>query len=408
MRLRARLAALTLALGLLAGCASIPAAAPAATATPEPTATPDPQPVVTELRFSATGDNLIHSSIYKQANRRAGGNGYDFGYCYQNMLDFYQQFDINWINQETLISDTLEPSDYPAFSTPGEMGHTLYDIGFRVFSMSNNHTYDRGAAGIAATRAYWAAMPDDVVTCGLYTDAEHHPADQPRSYDTEIAEYPEIAYQEVNGVRIAYLAYTEHTNGIPTPSSAEATVIYTSQTDVMERQIRLARQQADLVVVSDHWGVEDSHFVTDAQRALAQQQVDWGADVILGTHPHVVQDAQWLTSTDGRQAFVAYSLGNFISAQSQPDEMIGLILNLQIEKVDYPDGTSQTAIHSPVLHPVINHYDSGYSNIRVYLLKDYPDELANSHGVRARHPEFGPEYIRKVLTQYVNEEFLDL
>ena len=83
------------------------------------------------------------------------------------MLDFYQQFDINWINQETLISDTLEPSDYPAFSTPGEMGHTLYDIGFRVFSMSNNHTYDRGAAGIAATRAYWAAMPDDVVTCGL-------------------------------------------------------------------------------------------------------------------------------------------------------------------------------------------------------------------------------------------------
>ena len=162
------------------------------------------------------------------------------------------------------------------------------------------------------------------------------------------------------------------------------------------------------MVVSDHWGVEDSHIVTDAQRALAQQQVDWGADVILGTHPHVVQDAQWLTSADGRQAFVAYSLGNFISAQSQPDEMIGLILDLQIEKVDYPDGTSQTAIHSPVLHPVINHYDGGYSNIRVYLLKDYPDELANSHGVRAKHPEFGPEYIRKVLTQYVNEEFLDL
>ena len=130
--------------------------------------------------------------------------------------------------------------------------------------------------------------------------------------------------------------------------------------------------------------------------------------MILGTHPHVVQDAQWLTSADGRQAFVAYSLGNFISAQAQPDEMIGLILNLQIEKVDYPDGTSQTAIHSPVLHPVINHYDSGYSNIRVYLFEGLSGRAGQQPWRAGPASGIRPGYIRKVLTQYVNEEFLDL
>ncbi len=104
----------------------------------------------------------------------------------------------------------------------------------------------------------------------------------------------------------------------------------------MERQIRLARQQADLVVVSVIGAWRTATLSPTHSARWPSSRVDWGADVILGTHPHVVQDAQWLTSADGRQAFVAYSLGNFISAQAQPDEMIGLILNLQIEKGGLP------------------------------------------------------------------------
>lgn len=378
----------------IVGCGAAPVQAPP-DPTPSPTLapTPEPTPKVTTLRFSATGDNLIHEGIYKQAARRAGGEGYDFSYCYDNMREFYSQYDINWINQETLVNDELPPATYPCFSTPGQMGHDLYDLGFRVFSLSNNHTYDKGAQGIAATRAFWASMPQDTVTCGLYEGAEN---------------YDDISLQTVEGVVIAYLAYTEHTNGLPTPSGAEANIIYTSELDVIQQQVELARSMADVVVVSCHWGVEGSHQVTDAQRALAQKIIDWGADVIIGTHPHVVQDAEWLTSADGRQGFVVYSLGNFLNAQSTMDTMIGAILDFTIQKTTQPDGSSETVILEPKLYPTVNHYDAHYANVRMYLFRDYTEELASQHGVRGKYPQFNRGYIESVLTNNLSEEFLQL
>lgn len=374
------------------GPASAFSAAPAEPQPPSPT--PAPVPAVTVLHFSATGDNLIHNGIYNQALRRAqeqGKEGYDFSFCYDQVRDFYAAQDINWLNQETLVNDELEPSTYPCFSTPGDLGRAAYDLGFRVFSLSNNHTYDKGAKGIAATRRFWAAMPEDVLTCGLYAGE---------------ADYENIPIQEKAGVRIAYLSYTEHTNGIRTPQNAEANVIYTSEAEVMQRQIGLARQRADLVVVGVHWGVEGSHTVTDAQRALAQKLADWGVDVIIGTHPHVVQDAQWLTAEDGRAAFVAYSLGNFLSAQSTADTMIGAVLCFDIQKTVQPDGSSKTEIADPYFRPTVNHYGGNYSQIRVYWLEDYTDDLARSHGVRENFPNFNKSYIESVLKNSIDHTFL--
>lgn len=117
-----------------------------------------------------------------------------------------------------------------------------------------------------------------------------------------------------------------------------ANVIYTSQTDVIEQQVRAAHQQADFVIVGVHWGVEDSHTIVDGQRTLAQQ-LQTGVRCDCGHHPHVLQDAQWLSTADGRQTFVAYSLGNFLSTQNRPDQLVGAILNLQLPKTTEPDGT---------------------------------------------------------------------
>lgn len=359
-----------------------------------PTAEPEPSPAVTTLKFSATGDNLIHEGIYKQAARRAqnsGKEGYDFSFCFDAMREFYSAFDINWLNQETLVNDELEPSTYPCFSTPGDMGRAAYDLGFRVFSLSNNHSYDKGASGIAATKRFWASMPEDTIICGLYDP-----------------ESPQITMQEKEGISIAYLSYTEHTNGIPHPKNAEAQVIYTNQTDLIEQQVKLAASKADIVIVSTHWGVEGSHKVTNAQKVLAQNLADWGTDVIIGTHPHVVQDAEWLTAEDGHPCFVAYSLGNFLNAQSKPDNMIGAILSFEIEKTVQPDGSSSTVIKDPLLNPVINHYDSHFANIRVYPYQNYTEQLANSHGVREEFPEFGISYIENILRNSIQPEFLAL
>ena len=360
----------------------------------EPAPEPEPQPLVQTVRFSATGDNLIHSPIYKQAKRRAAGTeGYSFDYCYMNLLDFYAQQDINWINQETLCSKELAPSTYPCFSTPGECAEALYRAGFRVFSLSNNHTYDKGAAGIAATLRFWETMPEDVITTGLWKGE---------------ADYGRIPIQTVDGVKIAYLSYTEHTNGIPRNSKMTANIIYTSQQDVMEQQVRAARQEADFVVVGVHWGVEDSHNITQAQRTLAQSLADWGADVIIGTHSHVLQDAEWRTAADGRNVFVAYSLGNFLSTQSKPDQLIGAILTLELEQTTEPDGSVHCAVRGPKLHVTVTHYDAGKSNVRTYLFRDYTPELAKAHGVRAAYPNFGYDYIRQTAQTYINSEFLEL
>lgn len=106
--------------------------------TPAPETTPEPMPTVETVRFSATGDDLIHDGIFLQAKNRGTDGYYDFSYAYENMRDFYTQFDVNWLNQETLVNDAFDPSGYPMFSTPGDITDALYDIGFRVFSLSNN------------------------------------------------------------------------------------------------------------------------------------------------------------------------------------------------------------------------------------------------------------------------------
>lgn len=211
-------------------------------------------------------------------------------------------------------------------------------------------------------------------------------------------------YQTVNGITIGYLSYTEMTNGLPTPSGSEYGVVYLDQRDVIEKQITDMRPNCDVLVVSCHWGVEGSHTVTDAQRETAQWLADQGADLIIGTHPHVTQTAQWLTGTNGNKAFVAYSLGNFINAQDMPDNMIGAILDVTFQKTTVADGTVTVEIQNPVLHPVITQYEPHYANIRVYLYKDYTDELGAAHGNFA----LSRASIEQVLNGSIDSEFLSL
>lgn len=322
---------------------------------------PEPQPIVQTVRFSATGDNLIHAPIYNQAKRRAAdGEAYRFDYCYEHIAPLYAQQDVNWLNQETLCTDELGPSTYPSFSTPGDCARALYRAGVRVFSLSNNHTYDKGASGIAATLRFWDSMPEDVVTTGLWKGKSDYGR------------------------------------------------IYTNQTDVIEQQVKAARQLADFVVVGVHWGVENSHAIVKSQRVLAQSLADWGADLIVGTHPHVLQDAQWLTAADGRQVFTAYSLGNFISTQEKPDQLIGAILTVQLKKTTQPDGSVQRAVLTPQLLPTVTHYDAGKANVRTYLFRDYTQELAQNHGVRAKYSDFSLDTIQKIAQNNISSEFLQL
>lgn len=347
-----------------AAAAILPTPTPAPTPETTPAPTPEPTPTVETVRFSATGDNLIHDGIYLQARQRGEDGYYDFSEAYEPMREFYTQFDVNWLNQETLVNDAFEPSGYPRFSTPGDITDALYDLGFRVFSLSNNHSYDKGAEGIASSLEHWASLPEDVAYMGFYN----------------LETYDDYVYQTVNGITFGYLSYTEYTNGLPTPEGSDYGVIYLDDRERIAQQIQAMRPNCDVLVVSCHWGVEGSHETTDFQTETAQWLADQGVDLIIGTHPHVTQTAQWLTGAGGNQTFVAYSLGNFINAQSQPDNMIGAVLDITFQKTTQPDGTVQVEMLDPKLHGVVTQYEAGYKNIRIYPFSDYTDELGAAHG----------------------------
>ncbi len=344
--------------------------------------------------FSASGDNLIHQKIFQQASTRAGGSGYDFNYCYESVSGFYQQHDLNWINQESLLSSKLGPASYPTFSTPGECGQALYNLlNMRVFSVANNHIYDQGATGLEATAEYYESdMPDDVLYTGLW--------------DKNDLDY--IPVYSCKGRSVAFLSYTYGTNGISTPESSEKRVIYTSETDIIKKQVKAANKKADIVIVGCHWGNEDSHVITDDQKKLAQSLADWGADLILGTHPHVVQNAEWINTEDGRKVFCAYSLGNFISTQALADQVVGLVLDCTVDTVTTPEGKVTVSIKSPKLIPTVTVYGADYNNVHTVWYKDFTETDAMNHGVKISNANFSYLWVANMLKQYVNTDFLDL
>ena len=376
---------------------------------------------ITEITFSASGDNLLHTFLYKQAAARAKGatggenknsvitdqndsgtgeneeyvtgtGDYDFSFLYDQVADFFEGTDINWVNQETLVSDTLEPSSYPKFSSPGDVVRELYNRNFRIFNLSTNHIYDQGADGLVATTKFWNSMPEDCLATGLV---------KKNNYDN-------IWIKSVKNVNFAFLSYTYGTNGLSVPSDSKYHIILLSETDIIKKQIKLAREQADVVVVSCHWGNEDSHAITESQREMAKKLTGWGADLIIGTHPHVVQDAEWVESR-GRKSFCAYSLGNFVSAQEVSDNLIGATLKLTFEiHEDLLTDEKTIEIKNPKLIPTVTDYRSGHNDVRVYWLKNYSRELADTHGVRSFVSRFGYDYIYEVLKNSISKEFLKL
>ena len=343
------------------------AAAPSSFAATEPSSLPEPEPVVTAVQGTAAGDNLLHDGLYLQAARRAqkeGRSGYDFTALYEHVFPLFSGSDLNLINAETLFSDELEPSAYPRFCSPGDAGRALYDMGFNVFFLANNHIYDKGAEGLASTMRFWDSMPEDIAVSGLSPVGEEAP----------------VPVLEKDGVRFAFLAFTEMTNGLPTPSGAAYHVTLLSDEEEVRDQIERARRQADFVIVSAHWGTENTHTVSQSQRAWAQKLADWGADLILGTHPHVIQPIETVTSADGRTVPVAYSLGNFVSAQIPLDNLVGIVLRFTAEKTEWPDGRTETEIRDLSAVPVVMHYDANFANLRLYPFSSYTEELAASHG----------------------------
>ena len=374
---KGKLAALLCAVLLLPGCSfqsinnsgsgllsqSSPSDSPQSSAE-ESREEPTTEPENRKVRVVAVGDNLVQTGVLRAAQSYSTDGTYDFGPCYENVKPYIQAGDVSIINQEIL------------------------DAGFNVITMSNNHMLDKGIDGLIATMNYWDNMraKNDITVVGAYRDQE----------DME-----NIRIREVNGVKMAFVAFTEHTNGIPMPKNTDVKIILTSDTETMKSQIKAADAIADVVVVSVHWGIEDSFVVSDQCRELAQDFVDWGADVILGSHTHTAETMEYLTRQDGTQGFVFYSLGNFISAQTDSFNMLGEMADFDI----IVDGqTGEVLISDVKVIPVITHYDDGkLRNLRLYPYSMYTEELANSHGLPVAPLGTAKKFNMDVLNKYIQD-----
>lgn len=334
----------------------------------------------------AVGDNLIHSSIYKQANARANFDGYDFDLAYENVEELIGSADLAIINQETLVNDKFEPSNFPRFSTPTALGDKMIDMGFDAFSIANNHVWDYGNDGIEASLDYWDSRPEVTVYGGYRNDSDME----------------NIRIREVNGVTFAFLAYTEHYNGNYIPSETSIRVVRLSEEALIERQIKKADELADVVIVSPHFGTEVVNYVTTQQKELSAKFIEWGADVVLGTQPHTIQTMERIKRSDGTYGFVYYCLGNFISAMNDPLSMVGMLAEFEVEK---NLTTGEVTIGNYKAIPLITHYDYGYTAVRVYPFYDYTEQLANSHGIK-RIATFDMAFVKKIISENIPEEYL--
>ncbi|MCL1823871.1 MAG: CapA family protein [Oscillospiraceae bacterium] len=359
---------------------------------PVPEILPEPQePEYLTVKACAAGDNLIHSPIYNQAARRAGEEGgYNFLPAYENVTDIIAGYELAMLNQETLIcNDIKEPSNYPYFNSPAALGDFMLNMGFNVFSIANNHTLDQGVTGLETCLDYWRIREKEheAVVVGAYYNKEDR---------------ANIRTKEINGIIFSFLSYTEHLNGLILPSDSALEIGDSKNLDIVTAEIKKAKEISDVCVVFLHWGTENYDQIENYQRIAAKQMADAGADVILGTHPHVLRDIELIEREDSTQTLCAYSLGNFISAQNIPQTMIGGILSFEVVM---NSETREIEINMIQLNPTITHYDHSYGFVRIYPLSEYNENLAVSHGVR----EFGVfslNYIHDILSKNISSKWL--
>lgn len=291
------------------------------------------------------GDALIHSSVY--ADARIANNSYDFKPMLEYIKPIVKNYDLAYYNQETILGGAeLGLSNYPRFNSPYEVGDAFIDAGFNLVSLATNHTMDKNEQGVLNSLNYWSSK-SNVYTAGSYSSFE----------DRDM-----VRYKEINGIKYAFLSYTTWTNGLVPPVGKEyLDNIYSDE--LAKNDIERIRDKVDVIIVAMHWGIEYSLDVSENQTEIANYLSSLGVDIIIGTHPHVVEPIEYINN--GR-TLVIYSLGNFISDQIGTERLTGLMVSVNLKKTVFK-GESSIKIENPkaeLLYTKSSIY--GKRNFKVY------------------------------------------
>jgi poly-gamma-glutamate capsule biosynthesis protein CapA/YwtB (metallophosphatase superfamily) len=273
---------------------------------------------MSEIKIAAVGDILINGTISLSAKLH-GEDKYYFDPIFEEMIPILTKADLTIGNLETPISGSVHfykkknrKTGLPIFNCPEDLAVSLKNAGFDILTTANNHCLDNGKEGLV--RSLQVLDEQGIAHTGTFASME---------------ESNQFLIREINGVRVGILAYTKHTNGMPIPEGMPWAVNLLQEHKII-KDIQEIRKQADLVIVGLHFGQEYKRKPTTAQKTLVNKLLQKGADIILGTHPHVLQPILWTSNNK----FAAFSLGNFVSIRLNysPYTSNGLILLLTVRK----------------------------------------------------------------------------
>ena len=321
----------------------------------------------TSARIMANGDLLYHDIIYISAKKADGT--YDFHENFEYVKPWLKQADLVLGDFEGTVNKDHYLAGYPLFNAPGEVMDAIKDAGYQVLDLAHNHILDSQIEGVVSTAD--AIEKAGMTPVGVYTHESRDKAP--------------LVIKEVNGIKVAILAYSYGFNGIEQSISQEYYNRYLSDLDEdkMKAEIERAEKEADITVIMPQMGIEYQIEPTDEQKKLYHKMIDWGADIIFGGHPHVVEPAETVEK-DGDKKLIIYSMGNFISNQRietmQDVENAkwterGVLMDVTIKKK-----SGKTTIETAKAHPswVSRTPKGGYSPegyplylYQTYILEDF-------------------------------------
>lgn len=300
------------------------------------------------------GDILQHSGVFESGYQDDGTRNYD--HIFANIGSELAGADIKVVNQETLLGgEAFEFSGYPTFNGPQEMGDAEVNAGFNVILRATNHALDYGYEGLHSEMSYWHTQHPDIAVIGAID-----PEDTSASLD-------DMYVFEKDGFKVALLNYTYDLNGFEDPKNAVSLLTE----EHVRKTVTAADEMADMVVVFPHWGEEYNLEPVQSQYDMAKVFMDCGADVIIGGHPHVIEPVEVLTASDGRKVPCFWSVGNFVSTQTDDENMVGGMAKVTLLK----DGEGKCSVTAASFIPTITHKGTG-SDMTAYFLRDWTDDLA--------------------------------
>jgi poly-gamma-glutamate synthesis protein (capsule biosynthesis protein) len=337
-----------------------------------------------EITIVMVGDILLHTPVEEAAKDDAGN--YNFDFIFEDTKKDIASADIAIVNQEVIIGgEELGVSGYPAFNAPTEIGDALVKAGFDVVCHGTNHALDKGKKGILNTLDYWEENHPEITILGINDSKE----------DQE-----NITIIEQDGIKIALLNYTYGTNGISLPKGMPYAVDMLDKDKVIS-DLKYAEENADFTIVCPHWGTEYELGTDSSQKKWAKIFREYGADLVIGTHPHVIEPIEMME--DGKTGYsnnhgngdmlVYYSLGNFVNwtsgkGKGVANRMVGGMAQISIGL----DKNGEVVIKDYGVEALVCHVKSGDRNIRVCPLSSYSETMGLENEIRKQDSTFSTQY----------------